>query len=192
LVTSECLNAPVDLSIDPGTAPVTHYVNDIRLGYANQGGVYLSRPLCEMHGDALCRFVEAHERAHHYTKTIGPDSNCAEDLADCWAAIHSDTEALEAAVAFFVSRRGGRGPYDEPRRRARTIAECATHRQWFRSIVASDSPAPAQSSPPPTHAGNLPIAASRLERDPRRAAPPHHPRGGAGRRLQGLETRIVD
>jgi hypothetical protein len=128
VVVRACLQAPVDLTLDPGGAPLTRYVNDIRLGYSKVGALYLSRPLCDIHGDALCRFVEAHEQAHHHTKTIGPESHCAEVLADCWAAIHSDDEALDAALAFFSSRHGSRGHYDEPIERARTVTECAAFR----------------------------------------------------------------
>jgi hypothetical protein len=140
-----CLGAPADLTLDPGTAPAPEYVNDIRLGYSRGGGVFLSRPLCEMHGDALCRFVEAHERGHHYTHTIGPQSKCAEVLADCWAAIHSDDEALEAALQFFASRHGSAGHYEEPRRRAQTVLECATHRH--RRHLASTRPSAAPAAP---------------------------------------------
>jgi hypothetical protein len=100
-----CLaSAPIDLSLRAGAPPVSFYVNDLRLGYARGGAIYLSRPLCEMYGWPLCRFVELHEQAHHYMKTVGEKSACAETLADCWAAMHSDADALRAAMGYFRGR----------------------------------------------------------------------------------------
>lgn len=100
-----CLaSAPIDLSLRVGEPPVSRYVNDLRLGYARGGAIYLSRPLCELYGWSLCRFVELHEQAHHHMKTVGSRSTCAETLADCWAAMHSDGAALEAAKHYFQGR----------------------------------------------------------------------------------------
>src|SRR4051812_17449395 len=83
-----CLaSMPMDLASIEGEPPVAIYVNDLRLGYARGGAIFLSRPLCELYGWPLCRFVEQHERAHHYMKTVGERSACAETLADCWAAM---------------------------------------------------------------------------------------------------------
>ena len=100
-----CLSgAPIDLSIDIAHPPASFYVNDLRLGYARGGVIFLSRPLCELYGWPLCRFVERHEQAHHYMKTVGQKSTCAETLADCWAAMHSDDDAVDAALHYFRGR----------------------------------------------------------------------------------------
>ena len=129
------LHSPVDLSINLRTAPAAFYVNDLRLGYARGEAIFLSRPLCDMYGEPLCRFVEAHEQAHHYTKTVGQQSICAETLADCWAAAHSDPEAVEAALMFFRSRQGKGGYHGEPSARADVIAHCV-HR-WEKQPTQS-------------------------------------------------------
>lgn len=138
---ASCLaNAPVDLSIDVRDPPPSFYVNELRLGYARGEAIFLSRPLCEMYGMPLCRFVEAHERAHHYMKTVGAHSTCAETLADCWAAVHSDGEAVEAALGYFRALQGGEGYHAEPRERAVTIARCASSsRSAGAGIVLSDA-----------------------------------------------------
>src|SRR4029079_361316 len=94
-------SAPIDLSSSVGDPAASFYVNDLRLGYARGGVIFLSRPLCELYGWPLCRFVELHEQAHHYMKTVGQKSTCAETLADCWAAIHSDADAVDAALHYF-------------------------------------------------------------------------------------------
>jgi hypothetical protein len=100
-----CLaSAPIDLSSSVGEPPVAFYVNDLRLGYARGEAIFLSRPLCELYGWSLCRFVELHEQAHHYMKTVGARSTCAETLADCWAAMHADDDALNAALDYFRGR----------------------------------------------------------------------------------------
>jgi hypothetical protein len=100
-----CLaSAPIDLSSSVGEPPVAFYVNDLRLGYARGEAIFLSRPLCELYGWPLCRFVELHEQAHHYMKTVGAKSTCAETLADCWAAMHADGDALNAALDYFRGR----------------------------------------------------------------------------------------
>jgi hypothetical protein len=125
LTPAACLSqSPVDLSIAVGSAPPSFYVNELRLGYSRGEAIFLSRPLCDLYGEPLCRFVEAHERAHHYTKTVGQKSVCAETLADCWAAAHADEEAVEAALFFFRSRRGAGGYHGPPSVRADTIARC--------------------------------------------------------------------
>jgi hypothetical protein len=122
-----CLaNAPVDLSINLRDPPPSFYVNELRLGYARGEAIFLSRPLCEMYGMPLCRFVEAHERAHHYMKTVGARSTCAETLADCWAAVHVDGEAVEAAVGYFRALQTDEGYHADPRERAQTIARCSS------------------------------------------------------------------
>jgi hypothetical protein len=121
-----CLsNAPIDLSITLSDPPPSFYVNELRLGYARGEAIFLSKPLCEIYGEALCRFVEAHEQAHYYMKTVGQQSSCAETLADCWAAVHTDAEAVEAVLEYFRGRQGGDGYHGEPRARADTIARCA-------------------------------------------------------------------
>ena len=126
---SACLSqSPVDLSLAPKDAAPSFYVNELVLGYARGEAIFLSRPLCDMYGQPLCRFVAAHEQAHHYTKTVGHRSRCAETLADCWAAAHSDEEAVAAALEFFRSRRGAGGYHGDPDERAITIAQCA--RRW--------------------------------------------------------------
>ena len=100
-----CLaSAPIDLSLDLEHPAASFYVNELRLGYARGGVIFLSRPLCELYGWPLCRFVELHEQAHHYMKTVGQKSICAETLADCWAAIHSDADAVDAALRYFQGR----------------------------------------------------------------------------------------
>lgn len=100
-----CLaSAPIDLSSSVGEPPVAFYVNDLRLGYARGEAIFLSRPLCDLYGWPLCRFVELHEQAHHYMKTVGAKSTCAETLADCWAAMHADDDALGAALDYFRGR----------------------------------------------------------------------------------------
>jgi len=100
-----CLaSAPIDLTSSVGEPPAAFYVNDLRLGYVRGETIFLSRPLCELYGWPLCRFVELHERAHHYMKTVGARSTCAETLADCWAAMHSDGDALNAALHYFKGR----------------------------------------------------------------------------------------
>jgi len=124
-----CLSqSPVDLSLAPKDAAPSFYVNELVLGYARGEAIFLSRPLCDMYGQPLCRFVAAHEQAHHYTKTVGHRSRCAETLADCWAAAHSDEEAVAAALDFFRSRQGTGGYHGDPGQRALTIAQCA--RRW--------------------------------------------------------------
>jgi hypothetical protein len=119
------LHSPIDLSINVNDPPPSFYVNDLRLGYARGEAIFLSRPLCEMYGRPLCRFVEAHEQAHHYMKTVGQQSLCAEVLADCWAAVHTDSEAVEAALAYFRGRLGAAGYHDRPQARAETITRCS-------------------------------------------------------------------
>jgi hypothetical protein len=104
-------------------------VNELRLGYSRGEAVFLSRPLCDEYGESLCRFVEAHEHAHHYTKTVGHKSSCAETLADCWAAAHADRDAVEAALLFFRSLRGSGGYHGEPSVRAEVIAHCLQRRE---------------------------------------------------------------
>lgn len=100
-----CLaSAPIDLSSSVGDPAVAFYVNDLRLGYARGEAIFLSRPLCELYGWPLCRFVELHEQAHHYMKTVGAKSTCAETLADCWAAMHADDDAVNAALDYFRGR----------------------------------------------------------------------------------------
>jgi hypothetical protein len=134
-----CLaQSPVDLSIDVNEPPPSFYVNELRLGYARGEAIFLSRPLCDMYGEPLCRFVRAHELAHHYTKTVGQQSLCAETLADCWAAAHSDQEAVEAALLFFRSRRGAGGYHGLPSDRADTIARCL--HGWERARAAARAP----------------------------------------------------
>jgi hypothetical protein len=126
LTPAACLSqSPVDLSIDLESAPPAFYVNELRLGYSRGEAIFLSRPLCDLYGEPLCRFVEAHEQAHHYTKTVGQKSICAETLADCWAAAHADDEAVEAALVFFRSRSGAGGYHGEPNVRADVIARCS-------------------------------------------------------------------
>jgi hypothetical protein len=137
LTPEACLaESPVDLSIDLKSAPAPFYVNELRLGYSRGEAIFLSRPLCDMYGEPLCRFVEAHEQAHHYTKTVGRRSSCAETLADCWAAAHADLEAVEAALFFFRSRRGQGGYHGEPSARAKTIARCVRGRDEGRASSA--------------------------------------------------------
>jgi hypothetical protein len=109
-----------------GEAPVSFYVNDLRLGYARGGAIYLSRPLCELYGWPLCRFVELHEQAHHHMKTVGARSTCAETLADCWAAVHSDSAALEAAQRYFQGRQEARtGHHADAGARLDVIRRCS-------------------------------------------------------------------
>lgn len=122
------LRAPIDLSINLREPMPRFYVNELRLGYARGQAVFLSRPLCEMYGEALCRFVEAHEQAHHYTNTVGQQSMCAETVADCWAAVHADAEAVSAALEFFRGRQGSGGYHGEPSERAGIISQCANRR----------------------------------------------------------------
>jgi hypothetical protein len=133
LTPAACLSgSPVDLSVDLAAPPPSFYVNDLRLGYSRGEAVFLSRPLCEEYGEPLCRFVEAHEHAHHYTKTVGHKSSCAETLADCWAAAHADRDAVDAALLFFRSLRGSGGYHGEPSARAEVIAHCFERRQKHR------------------------------------------------------------
>jgi len=122
-----CLaSAPIDLAASLGEAPVAVYVNDLRLGYARGGAIYLSRPLCELYGWPLCRFVELHEQAHHYMKTVGEQSTCAETLADCWAAMHSDSDALDAALQYFQGRHEAEiGYHADSSVRREVISHCA-------------------------------------------------------------------
>ncbi|MEY4551530.1 MAG: hypothetical protein RL685_7725 [Pseudomonadota bacterium] len=122
-----CLaSAPIDLAAQVGEPPVASYVNDLRLGYARGGAIFLSRPLCELYGWSLCRFVELHEQAHLYMKTVGAKSTCAETLADCWAAMRSDSEALEAAKRYFQGRHEERtGHHADPEVRLEVIHHCA-------------------------------------------------------------------
>jgi hypothetical protein len=122
-----CLaSAPVDLSLRVGAPPVSFYVNDLRLGFARGEAIFLSRPLCELYGWPLCRFVELHEQAHHYMKTVGAKSTCAETLADCWAAMHSDAEALDAAKGYFRGRHEQeRGYHADSSVRLEVIRHCA-------------------------------------------------------------------
>jgi hypothetical protein len=118
------LHSPVDLSSDLVDPLPSIYVNELRLGYARGGAIFLSRPLCDVYGKPLCRFVEAHEQAHHYTKTVGEQSLCAETLADCWAALHSDAEAVGAALEFFRSRQDDGDYHGNPNVRAEVISLC--------------------------------------------------------------------
>jgi hypothetical protein len=123
-----CLaSAPIDLASSVGEPPVAFYVNDLRLGYVRGEAIFLSRPLCELYGWPLCRFVELHERAHHYMKTVGARSTCAETLADCWAAMHSDGDALDAALHYFEGRHEAENGYhaDSDVRRE-VISHCAS------------------------------------------------------------------
>jgi hypothetical protein len=146
LTPAACLaESPVDLSIDLNEPPPSFYVNELRLGYARGEAIFLSRPLCDMYGEPLCRFVRAHELAHHYTKTVGQQSLCAETLADCWAAAHSDEEAVDAALVFFRSRRGGGGYHGVPSARADTIARCL--HGWARARAAAALSTGATSAP---------------------------------------------
>jgi len=118
--------APIDLSIDIEHPVASFYVNDLRLGYARGGVIFLSRPLCELYGWPLCRFVELHEQAHHYMKTVGQKSTCAETLADCWAAIHSDDDAVDAALHYFQGRHDSEtGYHADAGTRFEVIRHCA-------------------------------------------------------------------
>jgi hypothetical protein len=138
LTPAACLSqSPVDLSIAAPATPPSFYVNELRLGYSRGDAIFLSRPLCDMYGEPLCRFVEAHERAHHYTKTVGQKSACAETLADCWAAAHVDEEAMEAALFFFRSRRGAGGYHGQPSVRAETIARCGRRSEKSDAVATS-------------------------------------------------------
>jgi hypothetical protein len=122
-----CLaSAPIDLSSSVGDPPVAFYVNDLRLGYARGEAIFLSRPLCDLYGWPLCRFVELHEQAHHYMKTVGAKSTCAETLADCWAALHADSDAVNAALDYFRGRHEDESGYhaDSAVRRD-VISHCA-------------------------------------------------------------------
>lgn len=123
-----CLaGAPIDLSSRVGEPPVSMYVNELRLGYARGGAIYLSRPLCELYGWPLCRFVELHEQAHHHMKTVGAKSTCAETLADCWAAMHSDSDALDAAKRYFRGRHEEQtGYHADAGVRLQVIQHCAS------------------------------------------------------------------
>lgn len=136
------LRSPVDPSIDLKAPSPSFYVNELRLGYARGDAIFLSRPLCEIYGSALCRFVEAHEQAHHYTNTVGQQSMCAETVADCWAAVHSDAEALDAALEFFRSRQGRGGYHGDPSARASIIFHCA--RRWRRDEPFGAAPSMAK------------------------------------------------
>jgi hypothetical protein len=122
-----CLSsAPIDLSLDIEHPAASFYVNDLRLGYARGGVIFLSRPLCELYGWPLCRFVELHEQAHHYMKTVGQKSTCAETLADCWAAIHSDADAVDAALHYFQGRHDSEiGYHADAGTRYEIISHCA-------------------------------------------------------------------
>jgi hypothetical protein len=122
-----CLaGAPIDLSSSVGEPAASFYVNDLRLGYARGEAIFLSRPLCELYGWPLCRFVELHEQAHHYMKTVGAKSPCAETLADCWAAMHSDGDALDAALHYFHGRHEEESGYHaDSRVRLEVISHCA-------------------------------------------------------------------
>jgi hypothetical protein len=140
LTPAACLSqSPVDLSVDLNVAPPSFYVNELKLGYSRGEAIFLSRPLCDMYGKPLCRFVEAHEQAHHYTKTVGQKSACAETLADCWAAAHADSEAVEAALFFFRSQRGAGGYHGEPSVRADTIARCLRRSSLERALASDGS-----------------------------------------------------
>jgi hypothetical protein len=123
-----CLaNAPIDLESHVGEPPVAVYVNDLRLGFARGGAIYLSRPLCELYGWSLCRFVELHEQAHLHMKTVGAKSTCAETLADCWAAMHSDSESLEAAKQYFRGRHEDQtGYHADANARLEVIHHCSS------------------------------------------------------------------
>ena len=117
----------IDLSIDIEQPPEAFYVNDLRLGYARGGVIFLSRPLCELYGWSLCRFIERHEQAHHYMKTVGQKSTCAETLADCWAAMHSDPDAVDAALHYFRGRQDSEtGYHADAGTRFEIISHCAT------------------------------------------------------------------
>jgi len=122
-----CLaGAPIDLASSVGEPAASFYVNDLRLGYARGEAIFLSRPLCELYGWPLCRFVELHEQAHHYMKTVGAKSACAETLADCWAAMHSDGDALDAALRYFHGRHEEESGYHaDSSVRLEVISHCA-------------------------------------------------------------------
>jgi len=136
-----CLaSMPMDLASIEGEPPVAIYVNDLRLGYARGGAIFLSRPLCELYGWPLCRFVEQHERAHHYMKTVGERSACAETLADCWAAMHSDGDALNAALHYFEGRHEQEqenGYHADSSVRREVISHCANlpRRQFSEAVL---------------------------------------------------------
>ncbi len=119
------LGSPVDFAAEPSESVPVMYTNDLRLGMARGEAIFVSRPLCEVYGPALCRFVVAHERAHHHGRTVGIHSPCAEAVADCWAARHSDSAANAAAIAFFRGRRESSSYHAPPERRARIIEACA-------------------------------------------------------------------
>jgi hypothetical protein len=156
LTPSACLSgSPVDLSVDLAAPPPSFYVNDLRLGYSRGEAVFLSRPLCEEYGEPLCRFVEAHEHAHHYTKTVGHKSSCAETLADCWAAAHADRDAVEAALLFFRSLRGSGGYHGEPSVRAHVIAHCLQRReeQGEQRVAASTGAGAVEANAPSDESG---------------------------------------
>jgi hypothetical protein len=122
-----CLaSAPIDLSSSVGAPAVAFYVNDLRLGYARGEAIFLSRPLCDLYGWPLCRFVELHEQAHHYMRTVGAKSTCAETLADCWAAMHADEDALNAALDYFRGRHEEEiGYHADSSARRDVISHCA-------------------------------------------------------------------
>ena len=152
----QCLAGPIDYAARPSdTVPVV-YTNDLRLGRARGQAILLSRPLCDMYGHALCRFVEAHERAHHHGRTVGVHSPCAEAVADCWAARHSDAAANAAALAFLRGRRSSGDYHGEPSRRARIIAACAAP-----SLSSNATGAPPRTSAPRSPAAHPEIEASR-------------------------------
>jgi hypothetical protein len=123
-----CLaSMPTDLTSLAGEPPVAIYVNELRLGYARGEAIFLSRPLCELYGWPLCRFVELHERAHYYMKTVGSRSTCAETLADCYAAMHSDGDALDAALHYFKGRHEQEvGYHADSSVRLEVISQCAS------------------------------------------------------------------
>ena len=139
LSSERCLaGAPIDLSVDlEDPPPISFYVNDQRLGYARGEAVFLSRPLCERHGWPLCRFVELHEQAHHHMKTVGQKSTCAETLADCWAAMRADSDAIDAALRYFHGRGDDRdGHHADASVRFDVISRCARTPNRIRTIAA--------------------------------------------------------
>ncbi len=146
-----CLeNAPIDLASQVGEAPLAVYVNDLRLGYARGGAIYLSRPLCELYGWPLCRFVELHEQAHLHMKTVGAKSTCAETLADCWAAMRSDSDALQAAESYFQGRYEEQtGYHADADVRLQVIRHCANMGATMRANMGANMGAKQLSAAPP-------------------------------------------
>jgi hypothetical protein len=194
LTPAACLaQSPVDLSIQVGGAPPSFYVNDLRLGYSRGEAIFLSRPLCDMYGESLCRFVEAHEQAHHFTKTVGQQSVCAETLADCWAAAHADEEAVEAALFFFRSRRGEGGYHGQPSVRADIIARCLARRQKTLASGADGAPTDGAAAAVSMASGSLtPTRVAEMDdhdREASGAAPTPRSRGARPFRVWGRAHR---